>query len=258
MARKLRTGRSRNDLVATEMRLYVKDATLQLERALAELLAALVSQARRHSKVILPGYTHLQPAQPILFSHYLLAYFEMFCRDGSRLRDCRVRADELPMGAGALAGTTFPINRERLAKELGFARVARNSLDVTSDRDPVAELLFACSLCMVHLSRWAEDLIIYSSPGVWLRGACRRLFHRQQPDAAEEESGFVGADSRPRGNSAGKPDVDAGGHEGLAARLRSRPSGRQGRDVRRSRHHTRALVKSPRVWPPPCASTPSA
>ncbi len=165
VARKLRTGRSRNDLVATEMRLYVKDATLHLERAVAGLLAALVGQARRHSKVILPGYTHLQPAQPILFAHYLLAYFEMFCRDGSRLRDCRVRADELPMGAGALAGTTFAIHRERLAKELGFARVARNSLDVTSDRDPAAELLFACSLCMIHLSRWAEDLIIYSSPG---------------------------------------------------------------------------------------------
>ena len=165
VARKLRTGRSRNDLVASEMRLYVKDATLQLERALAELLAALVGQARRHAEAVLPGYTHLQPAQPVLFAHYLLAYFEMFCRDGSRLRDCRVRADELPMGAGALAGTTFAINRERLAKELGFARVARNSLDITSDRDPVAELLFACALCMVHLSRWAEDLIIYSSPG---------------------------------------------------------------------------------------------
>ena len=164
-ARKLRTGRSRNDLVATEMRLYVKDATLNLERSLFELLTALVNQARRHQQAVLPGYTHLQPAQPILFAHYLLAYFEMFCRDGSRCRDCRVRADELPMGAGALAGTTFAIDRERLAKELGFARVARNSLDVTSDRDPVAELLFACSLCMVHLSRWAEDLIIYSSPG---------------------------------------------------------------------------------------------
>jgi argininosuccinate lyase len=165
VARKLRTGRSRNDLVATEMRLYVKDATLDLERRLAGLLAALVSQARRHSQVILPGYTHLQPAQPILFAHYLLAYFEMFCRDGSRLRDCRVRADELPMGAGALAGTTFAIDRERLAKQLGFARVARNSVDVTSDRDPAAELLFACALSMLHLSRWAEDLIIYSSPG---------------------------------------------------------------------------------------------
>jgi len=165
VARKLRTGRSRNDLVATEMRLYVKDATLCLEHALLALSAALVSQARRHLDVVLPGYTHLQPAQPILFAHYLLAYFEMFCRDGSRLRDCRVRADELPMGAGALAGTTCAINRERLAKALGFARVARNSLDVTSDRDPVAELLFACALCMVHLSRWAEDLSIYSSPG---------------------------------------------------------------------------------------------
>jgi argininosuccinate lyase len=165
VAHKLRTGRSRNDLVATETRLYVKDATWELERALVGLLGALVTQARRHSRVVLPGYTHLQPAQPLLFAHYLLAYFEMFCRDVSRLRDCRVRADELPMGAGALAGTTFAINRERLARALGFAQVARNSVDVTSDRDPVAELLFACALCMVHLSRWAEDLIIYSSPG---------------------------------------------------------------------------------------------
>ncbi len=165
VARKLRTGRSRNDLVATETRLYVKDATLELERALVELLAALLGQARRHLKVVLPGYTHLQPAQPILFSHYLLAYFEMFDRDVSRLEDCCARADELPMGAGALAGTAFPVNRERLAQELGFARVARNSLDATSERDAVTELLFACALCMVHLSRWAEDLIIYSSPG---------------------------------------------------------------------------------------------
>jgi argininosuccinate lyase len=165
VARKLRTGRSRNDLVATEMRLYVKDSAVLLERTLTGFLAALVVQARRHARVILPGYTHLQPAQPILFSHYLLAYFEMFVRDIGRLRDCCVRADELPMGAGALAGTTFAIGREQLAHDLGFARVAQNSLDVTSDRDPVAELLFACSLCMIHLSRWAEDLIIYTSPG---------------------------------------------------------------------------------------------
>ena len=165
VARKLRTGRSRNDLVATEMRLYVKDATLQLERAIVEMLAAVVMQARRNIQLILPGYTHLQPAQPILFSHYLLAYFEMFYRDIIRLQECRIHADELPMGAGALAGTTFAINRERLAGELGFARVARNSVDVTCDRDGVAELLFACALCMVHLSRWAEDRIIFSSPG---------------------------------------------------------------------------------------------
>jgi argininosuccinate lyase len=164
VARKLRTGRSRNDLVATEMRLYLKDATLHLQRALLDLLAALVEQARRNLQLIFPGYTHLQPAQPILYSHYLLAYFEMFYRDVVRLGECRRHADELPLGAGALAGTTFAIKRERLARELGFARVAANSVDVTCDRDGVAELLFACSLCMVHLSRWAEDQIIYASP----------------------------------------------------------------------------------------------
>lgn len=164
-AQKLRTGRSRNDLVATETRLFVKDSITQLERAVLGLLKALLSLARLNLGVVMPGYTHLQPAQPILFSHYLLAYFEMLWRDASRLEDCRARSDELPMGAGALAGTSFPLDRTRLARELGFARVARNSLDVTSDRDFVSELLFACALVMTHLSRLAEDLVIYSSPG---------------------------------------------------------------------------------------------
>ena len=165
VARKLRTGRSRNDLVATETRLFVKDAAVELERAAAQLMEALLGQAQQHLDVVLPGYTHLQPAQPILFSHYLLAYYEMLARDVSRLEDCRQRADELPLGAGALAGTTFALDRARLARELGFARVARNSLDVTCDRDFVCELVFVCSLAMTHLSRLSEDLIIYSSPG---------------------------------------------------------------------------------------------
>ena len=165
VAHKLRTGRSRNDLVATEARLYVRLAVRRLEAALRLMLKALAGQARQHASAILPGYTHLQPAQPILFAHYLLAYFEMFARDHTRLENCLERADELTLGTGALAGTNFPISRARLARELGFARVARNSLDVTSDRDFVAELLFACTLIMLHLSRWAEDLIIYSSPG---------------------------------------------------------------------------------------------
>jgi argininosuccinate lyase len=165
LAGKLRTGRSRNDLVATEARLYVKDAIVDLERGLAEMLEALLGQASRHARVVMPGYTHLQPAQPILFAHYALAYFQMLERDVGRLEDCRQRADELPMGAGALAGTAYRLDRQRLALALGFARAASNSLDVTSDRDFVAELLFACSLIMIHLSRWAEDLIIYSSPG---------------------------------------------------------------------------------------------
>jgi argininosuccinate lyase len=165
VAGKLRTGRSRNDLVATETRLFVKDAVAGLEQAALELLNALASLARRHSREVMPGYTHLQPAQPILFAHYLLAYYEMLLRDFSRLEDCRTRSDELPMGAGALAGSSFPVDRARLARKLGFARVARNSLDATSDRDFVCELLFACAMAMVHLSRLAEDLAIYSSPG---------------------------------------------------------------------------------------------
>ena len=164
LAGKLRTGRSRNDLVATGTRLYVQSEIPNLKSQIAGLLESLLALARRHARVVLPGYTHLQPAQPILFAHYLLAYFEMFWRDASRLEDCRARADELPMGAGALAGTTYAIRRERLARELGFPRVARNSLDVTCDRDFVCELLFVCAMVMTHLSRLAEDLIIYSSP----------------------------------------------------------------------------------------------
>jgi argininosuccinate lyase len=164
-AQKLRTGRSRNDLVATDTRLFVKDAVTELQGAALDLLESLEGLAQRHPRTVMPGYTHLQPAQPILFAHYLLAYFQMLVRDGERLEDCRQRADELPLGAGALAGSSFPINRARLARELGFARPAANSLDVTADRDFVAELHFACALTMCHLSRLAEDLVIFSSPG---------------------------------------------------------------------------------------------
>ncbi|MGH9452408.1 MAG: argininosuccinate lyase [Terriglobia bacterium] len=164
LAGKLRTGRSRNDLVATEMRLFVKDSAQELQHAIIELLEALVVRAAKHRDAVLPGFTHLQPAQPILFGHYLLAYYEMLLRDFARVADCRERADELPMGAGALSGTPFRLDREALGRELGFARVSRNSLDVTADRDSVCELLFACSLTMTHLSRLAEDLLIYSTP----------------------------------------------------------------------------------------------
>jgi len=164
IAQKLRTGRSRNDLVATEARLYVKNACTELQRALLELLRALHELARRNPGSVMPGYTHLQPAQPVLFAHYLLAYFEMFARGAGRLGDVRHRADELPMGAGSLSGTSFPVNRLRLAGQLGFERVSQNSIDATSDRDFVCELLFACSMAMIHLSRLAEDLIIFSSP----------------------------------------------------------------------------------------------
>ena len=165
MAHKLRTGRSRNDLVATETRLYVKAETLELMAAVLGVLKALLAQARAHHDAVMPGYTHLQPAQPILFAHYLMAFFEMLQRDFARFVAARDAADELPMGAGALAGTAFALDRRRLARRLGFARVAQNSIDATCDRDFASELLFACSLTMTHLSRLAEDLIIFSTPG---------------------------------------------------------------------------------------------
>jgi len=164
VARKLRTGRSRNDLVATETRLYVKAETLRLRSATLGVLKALLDQATAHRDVVMPGYTHLQPAQPLLYPHYLLAFFEMLERDCARFAAARDAADEIPMGAGALAGTAFPIDRRRLAKRLGFSRVARNSIDATCSRDFVSEVLFACALAMTHLSRLAEDLIIFSSP----------------------------------------------------------------------------------------------
>jgi argininosuccinate lyase len=164
VAGKLRTGRSRNDLVATEMRLFVQDAARELQRAISVLLEALVKRAAESRHYVLPGFTHLQPAQPVLFGHYLLAYFEMFLRDSARVESCRERANELPMGSSAISGTAFPINRQWLALELGFLTPSRNSLDATADRDFVCEMLFACSLIMTHLSRLAEDLLIYATP----------------------------------------------------------------------------------------------
>jgi argininosuccinate lyase len=165
VARKLRTGRSRNDLVATETRMYVKAETLRLQSATLGVLKALLDQAGANRDVVMPGYTHLQPAQPMLYSHYLLAFFEMFQRDFTRFAAVHDVADEMPMGAGALTGTAFAIDRRRLARRLGFSRVARNSIDATCSRDFVSEALFACSVTMTDLSRLAEDLIIFSSPG---------------------------------------------------------------------------------------------
>jgi argininosuccinate lyase len=162
-ALKLHTGRSRNDQVALDTRLFLKRAIVQTQVQVKALIRALLSQAKAHLDVVIPGYTHLRKAQPILLSHYLLAYGEMFQRDNERLEDCFRRTDYMPLGSGALAGNGFPIDREALRKELGFAQLTRNSLDAVSDRDYLVEFVSAGSLILVHLSRLAEDLIIYSS-----------------------------------------------------------------------------------------------
>lgn len=162
--KKLHTGRSRNDQVATDLRLYLRDAIDQLDGRMRELQAVLARLALRHAGVILPGFTHLQVAQPITFGHHLLAWAEMLTRDRARLADCRRRVDVMPLGSAALAGTGYPIARRRTAELLGFSEVSRNSLDAVSDRDFVIEFGGAASICMMHLSRWCEELILWSSP----------------------------------------------------------------------------------------------
>ncbi|MFY9415460.1 MAG: argininosuccinate lyase [bacterium] len=163
VAGKLHTARSRNDQVATDLHLYVKEEAAAVMALIAGLQETILGLAERHLGVIMPGYTHLQRAQPILFSHHLLAYFEMLERDWQRFRDCRRRADSSPLGAGALAGTSFPIDRAYTASQLGFSSCYRNSIDAVSDRDFVLEFLAAAAILMQHLSRFCEELILWSS-----------------------------------------------------------------------------------------------
>jgi argininosuccinate lyase len=163
LGKKLHTGRSRNDQVATAFRLWLRDEIGRLQTDIRHLQASLVSAAERHRAAVLPGYTHLQRAQPVMWAHWCLAYFEMLERDLDRLKDTAARANVLPLGSAALAGTSFGIDREAIAKELEFDGVSRNSLDAVSDRDFAIEFAGACSLVMVHLSRLAEDLIIYAT-----------------------------------------------------------------------------------------------
>jgi len=161
--RKLHTARSRNDQVALDMRLFTKEAITDTVKALREFQRALLDVAEANMKVIIPGYTHLQAAQPVLLAHHLLAYFEMLQRDIERFRDSYQRADVMPLGSGALAGVAYDVDREFLAKELGFSQVSRNSLDAVADRDFILEYEAAASIGMMHLSRLAEEIVLWST-----------------------------------------------------------------------------------------------
>ncbi|QYN44320.1 argininosuccinate lyase [Gilliamella sp. ESL0441] len=163
LGKKLHTGRSRNDQSTTDLKLWCKSEIQQLISAINHLRQSLVNTADKHQETVMPGYTHLQRAQPITFAHWCLAYYEMLTRDVSRLQDTLTRLDVSPLGSGALAGTAYPMDREELASWLGFAQATNNSLDAVSDRDHILELLNNASIGMVHLSRFAEDLIIFNS-----------------------------------------------------------------------------------------------
>lgn len=160
---KLHTARSRNDQVALDERLFLREEVDHIQSQILELMEVLVQRAEGNLRVIMPGYTHLQRAQPVLFSHHLLAYYEMFRRDLRRMEQCRESLLELPLGSGALAGVDFPIDRDFVARELGFSRICRNSLDAVSDRDFLLEFLAACSILGVHMSRLCEELVLWCS-----------------------------------------------------------------------------------------------
>ena len=189
---RLHTARSRNDQVATDFRLYVRDTIDDIDAALAAYQHALASRALDHAGTVMPGFTHLQTAQPVTFGHHLLAYVEMAGRDRGRFADARKRLNESPLGAAALAGTSFPIDRHATAEALGFERPMANSLDAVSDRDFVLETLSAASICAVHLSRFAEEIVIWTSPLVGLIKLSDKFTtgssimpQKRNPDAAE-------------------------------------------------------------------------
>src|ERR1700683_2202859 len=191
-AGRLHTARSRNDQVATDFRLWVRDAIDRIDAALAAYQRALAEKALEHAGTVMPGFTHLQTAQPVTFGHHLLAYVEMAERDRGRFADARARLNESPLGAGALAGTSFPIDRAMTAKALGFARPMANSLDAVADRDFVLETLAAAAGASVHLSRFAEEIVLWSSPLTGLIRLSDRFTtgssmmpQKRNPDAAE-------------------------------------------------------------------------
>ena len=191
-AGRLHTARSRNDQVATDFRLWVRDAIDRLDRQMQALQAALITQAERHAATIMPGFTHLQVGQPVTFGHHLLAYVEMLGRDRGRFADCRKRLNESPLGAGALAGTSFSIDRAMTAKALGFDRPAANSLDAVSDRDFALEFLSAAAIAAMHLSRFAEEIILWlTEPFRFIKlsdaftTGSSMMPQKRNPDAAE-------------------------------------------------------------------------
>jgi len=198
-AARLHTARSRNDQVAVDIRLWVRNAHDRAEAQLTELIRALLDKAEPHAATVMPGFTHLQGAQPVTFGHHLIAYVEMFGRDRSRIRDSRRRLNESPLGAGALAGTSFPIDRHMTAKALGFDGPTRNSLDSVSDRDSLLEFMSAAAICAVHLSRLAEEIVIWMSapfgfvrlPDRWTTGSSM-MPQKRNPDAAELVRGKTG------------------------------------------------------------------
>ncbi len=233
---KLHTGRSRNDQVALDIRLYLKDEIFTITELLHEFKKTIAEVAEKNIDCIMPGYTHLQRAQPVLLSHHLLAYYEMFKRDTGRLLDCLERADSMPLGAGALAGSPYELDRRLAAKLLGFSRVTENSLDSVSDRDFIIEFLSAASILMMHSSRLSEEIILWSTQEfafIELSDAFSTgssiMPQKKNPDVAELSRGKTGQGLR---GPCGPSDT----YEGASSRIQQGHAGGQGAPFRRDRY----------------------
>ena len=236
VAGKLHTGRSRNDQIATDVRLWLRDQAAALDAALADLIRSAAERAAAEIDVLMPGYTHVQPAQPVRWSHWLLSHAWAWQRDRERLADLSRRINIMPLGAGALAGCPFAIDRETLAADLGFAAASPNSLDAVSDRDFIAEFLFWAALLGLHLSRWAEDLVFWSSrefgfitlADAYSTGSSL-MPQKKNPDAAELLRGKAGTAGR-------RADGAAGHAQGAAQLVRQGSAGGQRAALRRCQH----------------------
>ena len=235
VAGKIHTGRSRNEQVSLDTRLWLREECDRARGLLAAVMHALLELASQYPDAVIPGYTHMRRAQAVLWPHYLLAYFEMFARDWERFGDARRRADLLPLGSGALAGSGFPFDRDAIARDLGFAGITLNSMDVSGDRDFALDFLYAASVAMIHLSRLAEDWILYSSEEFgWLElgdgvtSGSSLMPQKKNPDSLELIRGKCG-------RVMGCAHLPDGHHEGPAHDLQSRHAGGQGAALRSRR-----------------------
>ena len=233
---KLHTGRSRNDQIALDERLYLRDILDHVDAGLVDVERALIAQAEQHGEAPMPGYTHLQRAQPVLLAHHLLAYVFMLERDRARFRDGRARVNVMPLGAAALAGAAFAIDREALARDLGFTAPSPNSMDAVADRDFVVEFLAHAAILGMHCSRLAADLTLWATVRVRLRGVLGRLRDRVVDHAAEEEPRRGRADPGQDRPALRQPHRRAHRHEGAPPHLQLRHAGGQGAALRHGGH----------------------
>jgi argininosuccinate lyase len=247
-AYKLHTGRSRNEQIATDLRLFVRENIDTLQNLIADWIGAILDRAESAETAAMPAYTHLQPAEPVLVAHWLLAYVEMFLRDASRLTDCRKRVNVCPLGSGAIAGATLSLDRQAIAIELGFDAPTANSMDATSDRDFAIEYVDALAMLALHLSRWAEEMILFSTPAYGFVELPEPFSTGSSAMPQKQKSRLAGVGARQGGPSPRLLDDAPHARERPSPCLQQRFAGDAGSSLRRLRHGHRHVAARHRVY----------